>query len=169
MLRLYWAGLVMSALEWLPVGIGLLSLTCGLIGLLLASLAAVRRNHPRLLRGSALYVIAGLLLLAPAAGFIAAPPVPAEKPRVSAPAPVRETPARATLTLLSDPSGADVLVDGVVVGRTPYRTTLPVGSTFVYEVRAGSGVADPSLYEVFRGSYDVTEDVSVSVWLDRKE
>ena len=158
----------MSTLEWLPVSIGLIAVGSGLLGLLLTSVERIRHNYPRLLRGSLLYFVAGLLLLVPAASFITRPSE-LEESALPVERSVEDEPEHATLTLLSDPAYADVLVDDIIVGRTPFEITLPLGSTLVYEVRAGDGVENPEGYEAFQGTHDAVEDVSVSVWLNRKE
>ena len=116
-----------------------------LIGLALGGLGLVG-----LVVAAAFFVLAGVGLdrplapTAPTASPLAnpspqpppAPPASGVPTIVSVPPPAPE-PAPGRIAILSEPSGAEVLVDGVSVGNTPFTTpALPPGQSVAVELRA---------------------------------
>ena len=140
-------------LRWLPVVLGSSALTLGTAGLLLALLPSLRKRQEIILKGSALYLLTGVLFTLPMFDFVTQ---------------FIDPPPTVTFTLTSDPSGADVYSADRFLGTTPLELPLAQGTLFTYRVRAGDGVPDSSLYQPFEGSLTVEEDVAVSVWLDRR-
>jgi 2-oxoglutarate dehydrogenase E2 component (dihydrolipoamide succinyltransferase) len=116
-----------------------------LIGLALGGLGLVG-----LVVAAAFFVLAGVGLdrpvvaAAPSASPLAnpspqpppAPPASGVPTVVSVPPPAPE-PSPGRIAILSEPSGAEVLVDGVSVGNTPFTTpALPPGRSVTVELRA---------------------------------
>lgn len=146
------------ALEWLPVGVGLAASLTGLLGLGSALVPRFRTKHTSLAANSALYLVAGVLLLLPVFGFL--------RERIAAAVTPALVPVEIGLT--SDPEGAEVYLDGIFVGYTPITFQRPQGATVFYRIQAGEAVPDAAIYEDFEGEMVVEEAVTVSVWLDRK-
>ncbi|MEM6431989.1 MAG: FxLYD domain-containing protein [Deinococcota bacterium] len=69
---------------------------------------------------------------------------------------------RVTVTLVSDPAGADVYVAGQWRGTTPWREDLAQGSTRRYAV-----VGDSLSYFPFADTFTATQDANIEVWLER--
>ena len=143
-----------DTLQWLPVVLGSSALTLGTAGLLLALLPSLQKRQESILQGSALYLLTGVLFILPA--FDSA-------------LQLIDPPPTVTLSLTSDPSGADVYSGEKFLGTTPLELRLAQNTSFTYHVRAGDSVPDKSLYKPFEGSVIIEEDVAVSVWLDRRK
>jgi serine/threonine protein kinase len=90
-----------------------------------------------------------------------APPKPRLAPIESKPAPPREATPRPTIDVLveSVPRGAQVVLDGVVLGRTPYRGSLVRRTGDVALVLRLSGYADKTV--TVRGSQSISERVKL--------
>lgn len=142
-----------DTLRWLPVILGSSALTLGTAGLLLALLPSLRKRQEPLLKGSALYLLTGVLFILPmfdsALQLIDPPPT-------------------VTLTLTSDPSGADIYSEDTFLGTTPLELRLPQDTLFTYRIRAGDDVPDKSLYQPFEDSVVLERDASIDVWLNRR-
>jgi hypothetical protein len=67
------------------------------------------------------------------------------------------------VTVLSDPAGAWVMVEGELLGQSPLELTLPAGQARRYTV---SG--DLQRFAPFHGVLEGREDLAVSVWLERR-
>ena len=140
-------------LRWLPVILGSSALALGTAGLLLALLPSLQKRQEPLLKGSALYLLTGILFVLPVFDFAL---------KLIDPPPI------VVLTLTSDPSGADVYSGDRFLGTTPLELRLASNTPFAYSVRAGDGVPDKSLYQAFEDSVVLEKDASIDVWLDRK-
>ena len=144
---------IVDVLRWLPVVLGSSALTLGTAGLLLALLPSLQKRQESILKGSALYLLTGVLFVSPV--FDSALQLIDPSPTV-------------TLTLTSDPSGADVYSGDKFLGATPLELNLPQGTLFTYRIRARDDVPDKSLYQPFEDSVVLEKDASIDVWLDRK-
>ena len=133
--------------------LGSSALLAGITGLLLALLPTLQKRRQQLLKGSAFYLLAGVLFILPAFGFVAQ---------------LIDPPSTVTLTLTSDPSGADVYSSDKFLGTTPLELKLAPDTPFPYTVRAGDSVPDRALYQPYEDSVTLEEDTAVSVWLDRR-
>ncbi len=69
--------------------------------------------------------------------------------------------------LNSDPTGAQVLIDGEVRGQTPLSLEFAVGSHIRYRIEKPAPETAPEAYEPFEAEIELLEPVSISVWLNR--
>jgi hypothetical protein len=95
-------------------------------------------------------------LVAPAA---AAPAPAAAAPAAAAAAPVAVEPVEIAISVQSQPAGADVLLDGALLGKTPYRGALPRGEGTVTLVLRLAGYKDRKLTAPARAP--ITETVKL--------
>ena len=74
-----------------------------------------------------------VVIATPAAPYDGAPkPAPPEEPAVTAaPAPVTPVVAMVAFTVATTPPGADIYLDGKMVGRSPVRIEVPAGGAAV--------------------------------------
>ena len=140
------------ALQWLPVGIGLTVALLGLVGLGVAALPGRRDRRSSLVVDSTLYLATGLLLLLPVFAFRGE----------------RVVPDLVETGLTSDPTGAEVYLNGVFVGHTPLVFLRPQGALVRYRVQAGETAPGGFVYNAYEGRLTVEEAVTVSVWLNRE-
>ena len=75
--------------------------------------------------------------------------------------------ALVTLGITSDPEGADVIVDDLVVGRTPLRVRLERGEPVSLRVQAREPFLDYDLYKPYRARLEVEADRNMHVWIPR--
>ncbi len=141
-------------LELLPLGLGLLALVLGALGLLL-TLTPLRRRQPRLAKWSLLYGLTGALLVS-AWGLLRGDAASSDERLI-------------TVTFLSDPSGADVVLGAREAGRTPLAVQLPRGVRVAYRVTPGVGVLLPGRFATYADTVTPQEDTRLSIWLDRLE
>ena len=139
------------ALEWLPVGLGSVALLTGLLGL---GSAFFLKNRAARLTSSALYLVAGTLLVVPVFGFVREQVATVGVPRVE-------------VSLTTDPDGADVYLDDVFAGTAPLTFTRLRGARVHYRVEAEPSLLAGASFESYEDDLVVDEAVTVSVWLNR--
>ncbi|CAN5737017.1 hypothetical protein BH24DEI2_BH24DEI2_04730 [soil metagenome] len=139
------------ALEWLPVVLSLGAFLTGFVGLGSALFFKNRRSQ---LIGSALYLVAGTLLVLPVVGFVREQVATVGVPRVE-------------IGVTTDPDGANVYLDDVFVGTTPLTFERLRGTRVRYRVEAKPSVLQGAAFESYEDDLVVKEAVTVSVWLNR--
>lgn len=101
----------------------------------------------------------------------------------SAPAEVEESPDTAAtstgapdpasieeveFSFTSDPSGAELMIDGVLVGTTPFTGSAVPGTVLDYQVIAAEPYEEYDLYRPYHGTLTVPESgTAVNVWIER--
>jgi hypothetical protein len=108
----------------------------------------------------------------PPASTPPAPTPPASTPSKTAATTTTETEqtpassATVTITLASDPAGAEVITDAGVIGVTPLVLELPQGSELNYTLAVPETLFG-SNFRRFSSVLQAREDSTISVWLDR--
>ncbi len=72
-----------------------------------------------------------------------------------------------TVTLVSDPSEADVFIEGDLRGKTPLELTIPVNQDLDYLLSREPNAAENLRYQSYEGVLNVASDSEISVWLER--
>lgn len=75
--------------------------------------------------------------------------------------------AQVVLSVTSDPSGAAVIVDDLLVGRTPMEVELQRGEPFSLRVVAREPYLEYDLYKPYRAQMTLESDRNIRVWIPR--
>lgn len=75
--------------------------------------------------------------------------------------------AKVTMSISSDPTDAAVIVDNLLVGRTPMDFELERGETVSLRVEAREPYLEYDLYKPYRTELTVEEGRSLDVWIPR--
>ncbi|MEM7737019.1 MAG: FxLYD domain-containing protein [Deinococcota bacterium] len=137
---------MMLALRFLIYG-GVWSVGLAVLSLPVTLLPPVRRTFPRGWRRACSLLLVGCFAAVSAFGTLYLR---------------HQLTPRVTVTITSDPVGADVYVAGQWRGTTPLQEDLPQGSTRRYAV-----VGDPRDYFPFADTVTAEQDANVAVWLER--
>jgi PEGA domain len=71
------------------------------------------------------------------------------------------------VTVTSDPTGAEVIVEDVSKGFTPITLSIPQNTVTAYSVRVIEPYDDYNLYKSYDGIFNLSKDETVSVWIER--
>ena len=73
----------------------------------------------------------------------------------------------ATVKLVSDPTNADVFIEGDLRGQTPLELIIPVNQDLEYQLSRDPNTAENLRYQSYEGVLNVGSDSEISVWLER--
>lgn len=73
----------------------------------------------------------------------------------------------ASVTITSDPAGAELRIGGRTRGTTPLTIDVPVDRDWAYSLRVPDTVPNHDLYHSYSGTLNVSEDTAISVWIER--
>lgn len=73
----------------------------------------------------------------------------------------------ATVKLVSDPTNANVFIEGGLRGQTPLELIVPVNQDLEYQLSREPNTDENLRYQSYEGVLNVASDSEISVWLER--